>query len=294
MRARLVGAAVATVVACAGLAQGQYIMMPDSTNNRVVLFDPFSGGLVNSNYFATQGGTTVHAMQVGNEIWISEQIGDRVSRWSLTGSYLGAITGGLDNIRGMGLARDTVYVTNAGTANGAPGAAVVMYNTSGGSLGSFNTTSTAPSPFGVLYHQGDLLVSSSSANDDIHRYMLDGSSVGTFHNTTLSFFEQMDHDVTGNVLAAVFSSNVVAVLNANTGATISTFAASGARGVYQLGNGNIMWTNSAGAWVYDVNAGTSTLVYSGGGRYLDDLIIPTPGGLAVLALSGLCAIRRRR
>ncbi len=294
MRGRLVGAALATVVACAGLAQGQYIMMPDSTNNVVVLFDPFSGGVVNSNYFATVGGTTVHAMQVGNEIWISEQIGDRVSRWSLTGDSLGAITGGLDNIRGMGFARDTVYVTNAGTGNGAPGAAVVMYNTSGGSLGSFNTATTAPSPFGVLYHQGDLLVSSSSANDDIHRYMLDGSSVGTFNNSSLSFLEQMDHDVNGNVLAAVFSSNVIALLDANTGAQISTFAASGARGVYQLGNGNIMWTNSAGAWVYDVNVGTSTLVYSGGGRYLDYLVIPTPGGLAVVALSGLCTIRRRR
>lgn len=294
MRARLLGAALATVVACAGLANGQYIMMPDSTNNVVVLFDPFSGGLVNSAYFATSGGTTLHAMQVGSEIWISEQVGDRISRWSLTGSYLGAITGGLDNIRGMGLARDTVYVTNSGTNNGAPGAAVVMYDTSGGSLGSFATVTTAPSPFGVLYHQGDLLVSSSSANDDIHHYMLDGSSVGTFHNSSLSFFEQMNHDVNGNVLAAVFSSNVVAVLDGNTGAQLSTFTAANARGVYQLGNGNIMWTNSSGAWIYDVNSGSSTLVYSGGGRDLDYLAIPTPGGLAVLALSGLCAIRRHR
>lgn len=294
MQGRFVGAAVAALIACAGLANGQYIMMPDSTNNVVVLFDPFSGGVVNSNYFATAGGTTVHAMQVGNEIWISEQIGDRISRWSLTGDSLGAISGGLDNIRGMGLARDTVYVTNAGTGNGAPGAAVVMYNTSGGSLGSFGTATTAPSPFGVLYHDGDLLISSSSANDDIHRYMLDGSSVGTFYNSTLSFFEQMDHDVNGNVLAAVFSSNVVALLDGTTGAQMSTFAAAGARGVYQLGNGNIMWTNSAGAWVYDVNSGTSSQVYAGGGRYLDYLVIPTPGGVALLGLGGMLAARRRR
>jgi len=45
----------------AGAASAQYLMMPDSTNNRLVLFDPFDGSLVNSNYFALQGGTPIHA-----------------------------------------------------------------------------------------------------------------------------------------------------------------------------------------------------------------------------------------
>ncbi|MBL0921686.1 MAG: hypothetical protein IBJ10_06105 [Phycisphaerales bacterium] len=290
-------ASVAAIVLASGAASaGQsYVMMPDSTNNRVVLFNPFDGSLVNSNYFATFGGTTVHAMQVGQEIWISEQIGDRVSRFDLFGNSLGSISGGLDNIRGMGLVGNTVYVTNSGTANGAPGAnAVVTFDTAGNNTGSFQTTGAAPSPFGILAHQGGILISSSSGNSDVHRFSLAGAPVGAFHNSTsLNFAEQMDHATNGDILVAGFSSNNIVRLDPNTGALISSFTASGARGVYQLGNGNIMWTSGTGAFVFDVNTGGSTLIYAGGGRYLDNLVIPSPGGAAV-ALVGLGLLRRRR
>jgi hypothetical protein len=76
---------------------------------------------------------------------------------------------------------------------------------------------------------------------------------------------------------------------------------SGARGVFQLGNGNILWTNSAGAHIYDVGMGSSSLVYAGGGRYLQQVSqIPEPSTIALwaagLALVGarLRASQRRR
>ncbi len=294
IRGLVLSFAVLTGFACA--ANAQYLMMPDSTNNRLVLFDPNNGSVVNPNYFALAGGTQIHALQVGNEIWVSEQTGDRVSRWDLFGTSLGAISGGLDNIRGMGLIGSTVYVTNAGTANGAPGNAVVMYDTSGNGLGSFSTVGLAPSPFGVLAYGRGMLVSSSSANDDIHEFDLAGNSQGTFHNSTsLNFVEQMNYAHDGNILAGAFSSpSGVYWLNYNTGEIVSSFAASGVRGVYQLGNGNVMWTNSSGAWVYDINSQQSTQVYAGGGRYIDFLVIPAPGSVVLLGLAGLVAFRRRR
>ncbi|HZH97718.1 MAG TPA: hypothetical protein VEX38_02000, partial [Fimbriimonadaceae bacterium] len=84
------------LLAFAGLAttavSQSYVIMPDSTNNRVVAFDPVTGALVNNNLFSIASGTTpVHAMQVGSQIWISEQIGDKISRYSLSGASLGAI-----------------------------------------------------------------------------------------------------------------------------------------------------------------------------------------------------------
>jgi len=286
--------AIAAALSATALSFSQYLMMPDSTNNRMVLFNPTTGAVVNSNYFGLAAGTPVHAMQVGNEIWVSEQVGDRVSRWSLNGTSLGAITGGMDNIRGMGLIGNTVYVTNAGTANGAPGASVVKFDTTGASQGFF-LTPNAPSPFGILAHQGGMLVSSSSANDDVHRYTLAGASAGTFHNSTsLNFGEQMDHDVNGNVLVAGFSSNNIVRLDPNTGSLLSSFTAAGARGVRQLGNGNIMWTSGAGAFVFDVNTGLSTQVYTGGGRYLDFVAVPEPATMAALGLGVAALIRRRR
>jgi hypothetical protein len=276
-----------------GSAQG-VILMPDSTNNRLVAFDPMNGALLTSNMFSlVAGALPIHAIQVGNEIWISEQSGDRVGRWGLDGTFLGQIgggaTGGLDNIRGMALIGDTLYVTNGGAGNGSPGAnSVVMYSTAGALVGSFQTTGLAPSPFGILAYQGGILVSSSSGNDDIHRFTLLGTSLGTFHNSTsLNFVEQLAFATNGSILAAGFSSNNIAYLDPNTGAILSSFTASGARGVYQLGNGNILWTNSAGAHIYDVTAGTSSLVYAGGGRYLEFAPVPEPSTVAAFGVGAL-------
>lgn len=288
--------AFATIV---GAAHGvDFLIMPDSTNNRVVTFDAHTGALLNSSLFTIASGTTpIHAMQVGNEIWISEQLGDKISRYTPTGTLLGSISGGLDNIRGMALIGNTVYVTNAGTANGAPGAAVVKFDTNGNNLGFVNMTGLAPSPFGILSHQGDILVSSSSANNDIHRFDSNLVSIGAFHNSTgLNFAEQMDHDVNGDVLVAGFSTpSGIYRLDKNTGAILATYAAGGGqRGVKQLGNGNILWTNGSGAHVYDVINGTSTQVYSGGGRYIDTYTaVPEPATLTMVGL-GLAALARRR
>lgn len=288
---------VAAIVLAGGAAvQAQFVMMPDSTNNRLVTFDPFNGSVVSSSLFPLAGGTPVHAMQVNNEIWVSEQLGDRVSRWSFVGALLGQLgTSGLDNIRGMEQIGNTVYVTNAGTANGAPGAAIVQFDTNGNPLGFFSTSANASSPFAILSHQGGMLVASSNANDDVHRYTLAGASAGTFHNTTsLNFAEQMAVAPNGDIWVAGFSSNNVVRLDPNTGALLSSFTAAGARGVYQLGNGNVLWSSGAGAFVFDINSGASTSVYTGGGRFFDFLLIPEPTSLAIFAVAGLALRLRRR
>ena len=281
-------------------AQG-VVLMPDSTNNRLVAFDPVTGAVVNPNMFALAAGTPISAIQVGDEIWVSEQIGDRISRWSLTGVSLGQIgggpTGGLDNVRGITLIGDVIYVANDGTGNGAPGPSVVMFSTSGAPLGNFSTTGFAPGPFYILGHQGTLLVSSDSANNDIHRFTLSGMSVGPFHNSTsLNFAEQMTISLSGSVIAAGFTTNNVVFLDPNNGSLLSSFAAAGARGVYQLGNGNVLWTNGSGAHVWNSVTNTSTQVYTGGGRFFAFAPVPEPSTLAAFALGalGLSAMLRAR
>ncbi|MBX3726584.1 MAG: hypothetical protein KF823_11795 [Xanthomonadales bacterium] len=255
------------------------VAMPDSSNNRMVLFDPENGALVDGDWFPLQAGTPIHVVQIGEELWVSEQVGDRVARFDLDGAFLGQIGGGtgggLDNLRGMAIVGDEVWLTNSGTANGAPGAALVRISLTGTVLGSISMAASSSSPFAILVREDDVLVANSNANDDIHRYDDAGASLGTFHNTTsLNFAQQMAIAINGDVLAAGFSSNNVVRLDSGTGALLSSFAASGSRGVYQLGNGNILWSNGSGVHVYDVASQTSTQVYTGGGRHFGEVLLP--------------------
>ncbi|MCY3003586.1 MAG: hypothetical protein NTV21_17460 [Planctomycetota bacterium] len=275
--------ALALALSPLALAQ-DFLMMPDSTNNRLVSLSPVDGSVINSNLFALQGGTPIVAVQVGNEIWVTEQLGDRVSRWTPTGTLIGNIggavpSGGLDNIRGAALIGTTFYVCCSGTANGAPGDAIVKYDTSGNPLGSFSVAGLATSPFSVLESGGSLLVSGSSNNSDIYRFTLAGAPISVFHNSaTINFAHQLNMAGCCDIFCGGFTSNNVVRLDAVGNALPSgSFAASGARGVYQLQNGKALWTNGSGAWVYDGVTTTSTQVYTGGGRHVT-LFSTAPAG----------------
>jgi hypothetical protein len=258
-----------------GALAGPAVIMPDSTNNRLVKFSPFDGSVLEPNMFGLQAGTPIHAISVGTEIWVSEQVGDRVSRWTLAGALIGNITGQLDNIRGMARVAGRVLVTNEGAGNGATPDSISMYDTTGTFVGRISVAAGVSSPFAILPFEDDILVASANANNDIHRFRLDGTDLGMFHNsTTLNFAQQMAFDKDGNILAAGFSSNNVVRLHRTSGAVLGTFAASGARGVFQLENGNVLWSNSAGAWVFNPALGTSTQVYTGGGRHFGLLDVP--------------------
>jgi PEP-CTERM motif len=139
-------------------AQAQVLAMPDSANNRLVAVNPLNGSLNgslrNAERFPLAGSTQVHALGVGNEIRVSEQIGDRVSRWGADGSFLGQIggavaVGGMDNVRGMGPVGGTVYVTNAGT-----GVSTQLYSGGGRHL---ELITVVPEPATVLLWAGGLL-----------------------------------------------------------------------------------------------------------------------------------------
>ncbi|MCC6685622.1 MAG: hypothetical protein IT205_01390 [Fimbriimonadaceae bacterium] len=275
-------------VGLTGVAGAQsVVLMPDSAaaNNRIVTFSPVDGSLINSNLFglaSATNATPVSAIAVGSEIWVSEQVGDKISRYDGTGTLLGTVgVGILDNCRGITLINGVVYAANDGNTFGA-GDTLVRFDTSGNHLGNYSTAGLNTSPFYVLEHNGTLLTSSASPNDDIHRFNMDGTSAGTYYNDTNSFGEQLAIAANGDILVSWFTSGKVARHDPITGAEISSFPAAGARGVYQLSNGNILWSNSTGANVYDVNSGTSTNVYpTTGGRFFSLM-----GSAATQSLSG--------
>ena len=240
----------------------------------------------------TGGSTAKEALQVGDQIWVSDQLRDVIYRFGLDGAHLGTIgNSGLDNIRGMEVVGDQVWVTNAGSNQGAPGNSLVFIDIATTSI--VGSAAANGSTWDIINYNGQLLVSDSTS-ENLEIYDLSGNFVSVFHDSDglsgIDFPQQMFAKANGNVLAAGFSlpSGVYEYDSMGNSLGIVAGDGFGPRGVLQLGNGEIMWTNGAGFWVSGGN------VFGGSGQYLNFVTIPTPAGLALLAMGGAVATRRRR
>ena len=290
-----------------GLAQYPDLLVPESSNDNVMLFSGFDGSLINASYIdmtPQEASTPVNAMVVGNEIWVTDQVSDNVRRYSFDGTtYLGEIVGGMDNIRGMEAYGNKAYVSNSGTGNGAPGDAVIVIDIPSQMItGNFVVGDNgAGDPFDVLAfdNNGEMnLLINDIIGEDIDVFGLDGTFMNIFHEsdgvTGIDFPEQMNiRGSTGTVLAAGFSSPAGIYEYDMAGNQINYWdVGTGLRGVYELGNGQIMFTSGSGVFSFDPATGGVTELYGGvSGRYIEP--IPEPGTLALLGLAGLALIRRR-
>ena len=299
---KLTAPAIAVIAGAASTAvagpPSEFLVVPDSSNDILVTFSPFDGSLINSNFATIGGGTPKHALQVGNEIWVSNQLTDQVDRFTLTGAFVSSIVGGLDNIKGMEVVGNEVWVTNAGSNNGAPGNSIVKIDI--GSATVSGSSPTSGSLFDVINYQGQVL-GTNITSEDLEFYDAGGNFASVFHASDgvsgIDFPQQAFARDNGGLLVAGFSptSGVYAYDAAGNDLGIIAGLDSGARGVYELGNGNIMWTNGAGVWVTDPNTGQVTQVYDGGSsQYIDLVVIPAPGAAGLLALAGFASTRRRR
>jgi MYXO-CTERM domain-containing protein len=288
------------------------ITMPDSSANTVVTFDPYNGSVMNNSFIdlnPLNAGTPQHATTVGDEVWVTDQIRDRIDRFSLDGqTHLGQIGGqvpggGLDNIRGLAWDGDnTVYVANAGTDWGAPGQAVVTIDVSSNSVsGNFGLPDNDSPWFPEIV--GDSLFVSTISDHRIQEFDLAGNHEGLVYqgdpDGNMRFIQQIHHNDAGNFYAAGFSGLGPATAGlyeiSPDGDELLQIPQSGVRGIWELGNGNILWSDGSGAHVYDLITGMNTTVYEGTGRMFGELsVVPTPGALAVLAMAGLVGTRRRR
>ncbi|HMB91083.1 MAG TPA: hypothetical protein VKP65_09575, partial [Rhodothermales bacterium] len=240
------------------------LLIPESSNDRVMAFDPTTGDLVDADFIPadpTNLSTPIHVLPRPNgNFLISDQIDDVVQEYDMDGNYIGvfAPAGGvntaiLDNVRGMAWAPNgNLLVTVGGGANAD---AIAEFDASGNFVGNriANGAGGLDSPFDVIVRSGEFLVGGITS-DALHRYDLAGTYLGDL--TAINTFpEQLQGIASGNILVSNFSGTEEGVVEYTAaGAQVDIYdpaSLGGYRGVYELPNGNILTTNGDGVHEID-------------------------------------------
>ena len=265
-------AAARTLAARMVVSEG-LLLIPDSSTDRVMAFDPVSGSLIDADFIPadpTNLSTPLHAIPSpnGDSILVSDQLEDVVQEYDLAGNYVGvfAPAGGantaiLDNIRGLEVTTDGRLLVTVGSGSNAD--AIVAFDGDGNHLGNFvaNGAGGLDSPFDILERADDFLVAAITS-DAIHRYDGTGSALTDFAAVD-GFPEQQFEMNNGNVLVGNFAGSEEGVIEYDSdGLQLGIYDVAtlgGYRGAYALGNGNILTTNGGG--VHEIDR-TSTLIES--------------------------------
>ena len=239
------------------------LLIPDSTADRVMAFDPITGNLLDADFIPadpTNLSTPKNAIlsASGTSVLVADQIDDVVQEYDLDGNYLGvfAPAGGantaiLDNITGIDLRPNGNLLV--AVQSGANGNSVAEFDTSGNYLGNFVAIGSGglDGPFDVYPRTADWLVPSINT-DNVLRYDVAGAPLGVFA-PSISFGQQVAEAGNSNVLVSNFSTPNSGVLEYTpAGALVGVYSGvTGNRGVYELPNGNILTTNGSGVHEID-------------------------------------------
>lgn len=241
------------------------LLIPESTNDRVMAFDPITGNLVDPDFIPSDPdnlSTPIEAIAgiTPGTILVSDQLEDVVQAYDLDGNYLGvfAPAGGadlsiLDNIRGIALSPQNTLLVSVGSGTNED--AIAEFDANGNYLGNFiaNGAGGLDSPFDVFLRGGDVLVPGITS-DNIIRYDFTGNPLGVFSPVD-NFPEQVAEAGNGNILVGNFSGAQEGVVEfTSAGALVGVYdspSLGGYRGAYELPNGNILTTNGGGVHELD-------------------------------------------
>ena len=298
--------------ASASAASGQFYLVTDSGLDVVMAVRASDGAVVNRSFLDVAGaaaaaGSTanpfpIEAIEVGNEIYVSDQNSDGIFRFDkFTGASLGPLVplGQLEAPRGMEVIGTTLYVATSGDGLFAAGVTTIDLTT-GTVTGSFSDGSDPADRnfYDVFGYNGELFVTDiDGGNDAIERYDASGAFLGTFASsdgeTSFDFAQQMNaRGSNGNLLVGGFSlpSGVYEYAPDGTFIGITAGDGFGPRGVAELADGTLLY--SAGT-TFRTDAGV--LLDDGGSfRFITPASVPAPGGLALLGLGALAGAGRRR
>jgi len=237
------------------------LLIPDSTNDRVMAFDPITGALLDADFIPADPdnlSTPKCALYKsdGTGFLVSDQLDDAVQEYDLDGNYVGifAPAGGvntniLDNIRSMEYHPVTGELLVA-VAGGANANAIAAFDAAGNYTGNFiaNGAGGLSSPWHILFTTTALVPASTS--DAVHSY---NSTTGAYISDLVavdSMPESLALASNGNILIANFSGTQEGIMEVQPDGTLVGIYLpapfNGPRGVYELPSGNLLVTDGLG------------------------------------------------
>ncbi len=270
------------------------LLIPDSTADRIMGFDPATGNLISANFVPadpTNLSTPKAAIAnpSGAEVWVVDQLDDAVQRYG-AGGYLGvfAPAGGvntaiLDNATGMTFHPNGNLLV--AVQSGANGNSVAAFDAGGNHVGNFIAIGAGglAGPFDILVRAADVLVSSINT-DQILRYdRTTGAFLDVFASVN-NFPQQLFEAANGNILVANFGGTQEGIVEfTSAGALVAVYdpiAAGGYRGVYELPNLNLLVTTGTGVFeISRANTLVSTKMGSVSAQYIEFAASQLPVGL---------------
>lgn len=287
------------------------LTVPDTSNDRIMLFNGYDGSLVNANFLdlssQPEGGTPMAAVMVGSELWISDQSADGVFRYTLDGStfigMLAAPSGGYSSPAGIEVAGPYAYVADRGNDR-----IVLVDAFTALPIGTFpvgfDGTGT---PYDVLAVDQlgfgpELLIGDASGTgdaDNIDVFSMTGTFQRTFHNSDgssgIDSPQQLGMTATGTILAAGNVAPYGIFEYSTTGQQINYWSRTGGvRGVHVLGDANILFTDSSGVHKLNPTTGEVTDILTGISARHIEAYVPEPASVGFLLLGAVAVLARRR
>lgn len=263
------------------IPQDSVLLIPESLDDNVGMYDPYSGDflgiLIPTD--TVHLSTPINAIQgPGDNIYLADQVADAVFVYDTSGAYLYTYcdyADGIDNVRGIDFRNDTLFVSSGNND------LVARFDAPHNRLPDFINDGSEPFDIHFLEDGRALLADIQGTTDNVRLYNADGTFAGQIFS--VSFPEQVNYDdlVPGEYLNASFSASVITDFDLD-GTIHQTSAWSSGRGVYRLGNGNLLATNGSG--VFEIEPGTGSIIEqknTGSGRFIELFVLesgPPPTG----------------
>lgn len=241
------------------------LLVPDSTNDRVMAFDAVTGALVDADFIpadTTNLATPKSALYKsdGTGFLVVDQVNDAVQEYDLDGAYVGifAPAGGvntdiMDNCRSIDYHPTTGNLLVSVSAGANADAIAEFDPTTGAYLGNFvaNAAGGLDSPWDVLFSATEAFVPGSDS-DAVHRY---DATTGAYINDFISLDslpEQIAWASNGNMLIAEFGGTQEGIIEVQPDGTVVgvyyVAEIDSPRGVFELPSGNLLVSASGGVF----------------------------------------------